>query len=298
MSAHKYGPGDLRMHDQIKQRIESIVNNLDRLPSIPDVASRVINMVNDPDVSFKKVADEITKDQAMTANILKLANSAFFSRGKEITSIERAMVTLGLKELKDIIIIIATKPVLDKSLIGYDLAQGDLWRQGLVVGTLSKKIAMKKMRKDIADVVFTGGLIHNVGKLVLAIFVQNTFREILNDVKNKGISFHDAEKDIMGYNHQEIGEMILGKWNFPTVLRSIVRYYSDPGSAPDEHKIEVSVVHIANVLSLMAGIGIGSDGLFHEFSKDAIGIIKASDSEIDYFYAIIPETLKELQDLV
>ena len=95
------------MHAHIKQRIESIINNLDQLPSIPEVASKIINMVNDPDVSFKHIADEISRDQAMTTNILKLCNSAFFSKGKEITSIERAIVTLGLKEVKDIVMILA-----------------------------------------------------------------------------------------------------------------------------------------------------------------------------------------------
>ena len=129
-------------------------------------------MVNNPDVSFKQVALEISKNQAMTANILKLCNSAFFSKGKEITSIDRAIVTLGLKEVKDIVLLVAAKPVLEKPVIGYDLAQGDLWKQGLAVATMSRDIALNKKRKEIADVVFTGGIIHNVGKVVIALYVQ------------------------------------------------------------------------------------------------------------------------------
>ena len=90
------------MQVSIKERIETIMNNIDQLPSIPEVASKIINMVNDPNVSFKEVSEEISKDQAMTTNILKLSNSAYFSKGKEISSIERAMVILGLKEVKNI----------------------------------------------------------------------------------------------------------------------------------------------------------------------------------------------------
>jgi len=176
------------MHEHIKQRIETVINNIDQLPSIPEVAVKIMNMVNDPNVSFKLIGEEISKDQAMTTNILKLCNSAYFSKGKEITSIERAIVTLGLKEVKDIIMVIATKPVLDKFVIGYDLAKGDLWKQGLVVSTIAKNIALKKNRKDIADVVFTGGIIHNVGKVVLALFVQSTFSEILGTVESKNIT--------------------------------------------------------------------------------------------------------------
>lgn len=285
------------MHEQIKTRIESIINNIDQLPSIPDVASKIINLVNDPEVSFKKVADEIMKDQSMTTNILKLSNSAFFSKGKEITSIDRAIVTLGLKEVKDIVLVLVTKPILDKAIMGYDIAKGDLWKQGLLVGTLSKKIALKKMWKDISDVVFTGGLIHNVGKLVLALFVQNTFKDILNEVRTKNIPFNDAEKAIMGYNHQEIGEMILIKWKFPPVLRSIVRFYSDPNNAPDEHKKEVAIVHVANTLCLMAGIGIGSDGLYHEIDSKALKIINTNEAELEEYFSKIPDMLKEIMDL-
>lgn len=285
------------MHTEIQKRIETIITNIEQLPSIPEVASKIINMVNNPDVSFKLVSDEISKDQTMTTNLLKLCNSAYYSKGKEITSIERAIVTLGLKEVKDIVMLVAAKPVLDKYVIGYDLAQGDLWKQGLVVASLSKKIALLKNRKDISDVVFTGGLIHNVGKLVLALFVQNTFKEIMETVQSKGVTFNIAEKEIMGFDHQEVGERILAKWNFPPVLKSIVRYYMEPQNSPAEHKFEVSVVHIANGLSLMAGIGIGSDGLFHELSKFATDKVGLSGKDLEDLFGKIPETMKTVKDL-
>ncbi len=285
------------MHAQIKQRIESIITNIEQLPSIPEVASKIMNMINDPDVSFKRIAEEISKDQAMTTNILKLCNSAFFSKGKEITSIDRAIVTLGLKEINDIVLVIAAKPVLDKAIIGYDLGKGDLWKQGLVAATISKNIAMKK-NKGIADIVFTGGLIHNVGKVVLALYVQNTFNEILNTVKERGITFNEAEKEIMGFNHQEVGEKILSKWNFPPVLKSIVRYYHEPQNAPDEHKVEVSIVHVAHSLSIMAGIGVGSDGLYHEFNDFAVKSAGLSGEELEELFSKMPNVLKQIRELL
>ncbi len=286
------------MHAHIKQRIESIINNLEQLPSIPEVASKIINMVNDPEVSFKLIGEEISKDQTMTTNILKLCNSAYFSQGKEITSIERAIVTLGLKEVKNIVMVVATKPVLDKFVLGYDLAKGALWEHGLVVATLSRRIALLIKRKDIADVVFTGGIIHNVGKVVLALFVQNTFNDIMNMVQEKNISFSEAEKEIMGFDHQEVGEKILAKWNFPPVLRSIVRYYQEPENAPAEHLLEVSIVHIANVLSLMAGVGVGSDGLYHQLNESAVKKTGLSGDSIEELFSKIPETIKQVKEIL
>ncbi len=282
----------------IKQRIETVITNLDQLPSIPEVATKIMNMVNDPDVAFKKVADEISKDQAMTTNILKVCNSAFFSKGKEITSIEKAIVTMGLKEVKDIVILIVAKPVLDKAIIGYDMAKGDLWMQGLAVATLSKRIAMKKKRKEIADIVFTGGLIHNVGKVVLALYVQNVYKDIIAAVEEKQMTFDEAEREVMGFDHHQVGEKMLDKWKFPPVLKSIVRYYHDPVSAPVEHRFDVSVVHIANIICLMAGIGIGSDGLFHQFNSSAIKSVGLNEGELEELYSSIPELIKEIKALM
>lgn len=264
---------------------------------MPEIASKILNMVNNPDVSFKDIAAEISKDQAMTTNILKLCNSAFFNRGKEITSIDRAVATLGIKELTGIVMVIAAKPVLDKFVIGYDIGKGELWRQGLMVANLAKKISLLKNRKDIADVVFTGGIIHNVGKTVIALYVQSAFNDILKEVTEKNITFNEAEKSIMGYSHQEISEKILEKWNFPPVLKAIVRYYAEPENAPEQYRAEVSTVHIANVLSLMAGFGIGSDGLYHQMNSTAIETLKITNKELEELFSKIPEMEKQLQDI-
>lgn len=285
------------MQMNIKDRLEDIINNIDQLPSIPEVASKIMSMVNNPNISFKQIADELSKDQSMTANILKLSNSAYFSKGKEISSIDRAIVTLGLKEVKNIVMVVATKPILEKAVTGYDLEKGALWNHGLLVANISNNIAVMKKRKDISDVVFTGGIIHNVGKVVVSLYIKMAYKEIIECVQTKGLSFTAAEKEIMGYNHLEIGEKIVKKWQFPPVLQAIVRYYTEPQNAPGEFRFEVSTVHIANMLALMAGIGLGSDGLYHEFNRKALDAVGLTESEISELYARIPETLKQMKEL-
>ncbi len=285
------------MHISIKERLDSIISNLDQLPSIPDVVGKVINMVNDPNVDFKSVAQEISRDQAITTNLLKLCNSAYFSKGKEITSLDRAIVTLGIKEVKDAIMVVATKAVLNRAILGYDLAKGMLWEHDLAVAVLAKNIAMMKKDRANADIAFTGGIIHDVGKTVLAIFVQNVFKDILARVESGGVSFQQAEREIMGYDHQEVGERILAKWKFPEVLKYIVRYHHEPEQAPKEARKIVSYVHVANSICLMAGIGIGSDGLYHELSERAITLLGVTDEELNQLYSDVPEVLKHVQGL-
>ncbi len=286
------------MHEHIKQRLDQIITNLTQLPSMPDIVSKVINMVNDPNVDFNSVAAEISKDQAITANILKLCNSAYFSKGKEIASLDRAIVTLGIKEIRDIIVVATTKQVLDKSVLGYDLAKGDLWKHNLAVAMLAKKIALDKKKKAAADVVFTGGIIHDVGKTVLALYVANTFKDILNYVIEKQVSFNEAEHEIMGYNHQEIGKKVLMKWKFPEVLQDVVEFHHNPSLAPEANREVVSIVHIANAICVMAGVGIGGDGLYQELSQYAIEKTGISESEIESYYAHVPELLNQMKNIL
>ncbi|HON77654.1 MAG TPA: HDOD domain-containing protein [Spirochaetota bacterium] len=285
------------MHIKIKERLESIINDLEQLPSLPDTVSKIINMVNDPNVDFKLIAGEISKDQAITTNLLKLCNSAYFSKGKEISSLDRAIVTLGLKEVKDAVMVITTKPVLNKVVIGYDLTKGMLWEHDLAVAILSKKISMMKKDRMNADVVFTGGIIHDVGKTVLALFVQNAFKEIISVVETKGIPFQEAEKEVMGFDHQEVGAKILSKWNFPEVLKDIVRYHHQPDLAPESSRKLVSTVHVANTICLMAGIGIGSDGLYHELNGHAIEVLKLTDAELEQLYSEMPEVMTQVKEI-
>ena len=149
----------------------------------------------------------------------------------------------------------------------------------------------------MADVAFTGGIIHDVGKTVLALFVQNAFREILARVETGGVSFQQAEREIMGYDHQEVGERILSKWKFPEVLKAIVRYHHEPEKAPADVRKAVSVVHVANTICLMAGIGIGSDGLYHELNENAIKLIGLKDEDLNQLYSEIPEIINQVRGL-
>jgi putative nucleotidyltransferase with HDIG domain len=286
------------MHEHIKERIKTVITNLTALPSMPEVVTRIINMVNDPNVDFKVVAHEISQDQAITTNILKLANTAYVSKGNVISCIDTALVTQGMKEVKDIVVVAATKQILDKPIIGYDLPKGELWKHNVAVAMLAKRIALDKKKRNLADLVFTGGIIHDVGKTVLALYVASTFKDIIQSTIENQITFAQAEQQIMGFDHQEIGQIILKKWKFPEVLQNIVRYHHDTDNAPEADIEAVSIVHIANTICQMAGIGIGGDGLYYELSGKAIETAGLDDTELQYYYSLTPELLKQARQIM
>ncbi|MGL4368896.1 MAG: HDOD domain-containing protein, partial [Spirochaetota bacterium] len=123
-------------------------------------------------------------------------------------------------------------------------------------------------------------------------------KEILETAQTKQISFSDAEHEVMGFDHQEIGEKVLEKWQFPEVLRAIVRYHHIPDQAPQQYRQIVSIVHVANAICLMAGVGIGSDGLYHELSENAVKAAELSQAELEQLYSSVPELLKQAQTML
>jgi HD-like signal output (HDOD) protein len=102
----------------------------------------------------------------------------------------------------------------------------------------------------------------------------------------------------MGFDHQEIGEKVLEKWQFPEVLRAIVRYHHDPMMAPAAHREVVSFIHVANTICLMAGVGIGNDGLYHSLNEEAVNLIGYNSPELEALYAGVPEILAQAKAIL
>ena len=165
----------------------------------------------------------------MTANLLKLANSAYFGMPSKIGSVRQAVLLLGLKRLIQMVIASCVSALMDRPVSGYDLSPGELWRHSIAV-TVAAEGLVKELNIEAAEEIFTAALLHDVGKLVLGDFVQDDFKKI-EDILSQGISFETAENMVLGVNHADIGAEILRKWSLPPELVNAVRWHHDPESA-------------------------------------------------------------------
>ncbi len=145
-----------------------------------------------------------------------------------------------------------------KSIPGYDLPGGELWRHSIAV-SVAAEILVKALNISNADEVFTAALLHDVGKLVLGSFVKKDLKQIETMV-TKGITLDVAESMVLGTNHAEVGGQILHKWSFPAELVNAVQWHHDPESC-ENSCILSDIVHVANTLGLMTGFGKVDDGL-------------------------------------
>lgn len=282
---------------EMKSLIDAALADIDKLPAFPALVNRVLTMVSNPDADIKALAEEISMDPGITAGVLRLSNSAYYKPSRQIRSVQEAIVTLGLRTVKDIILVTASKGILKKELEGYRMEAKELWDHSLLVAEISATLAREKKGKTPADVAFTAGLLHDVGKVVLANYFRRIYRQIAMEMeKDNGLRFTDLEQKYMGYNHSELGGKLLQIWNFPDELVEAVGNYYHPDQAKLNPEL-CSMVHVGNVVALAAGVGVDSGGMAEELSPFALKTLGLDDKTLGRIYEQLPEKLEALEDM-
>ncbi len=271
-----------------------IISKIQSFPSISGVAAKVLKLLDDPDSSADEVQKILRLDPSLTANILKLTNSAYFGLPSKVGSIKQAVLLLGWKRLTKIVLTSCVNAVLDKSVPGYDLPPGELWRHSVAVSVTSEGL-MKELNLKPDEEIFTAALLHDLGKLVLGEFVAEDL-ETIRSAAAKGIPFQMAEREVLGTDHAEIGARLLAAWSFPPRLVGAVRWHHEPDAA-DETNSLIDIVHVANVLCLMLGIGTGVEGLHYEPSASATRRLGLKPKQLELVASQTLQWANELSDI-
>lgn len=243
------------------KQIDRIMAEVKLFPSMPGVAAKLLTLSNNSGADASQVEEILRYDPGLTANILKLTNSAYFGLPSKVGSVRQAVVLLGWRRLRQLVIFSCVNALMDKSVPGYDLPPGELWRHSIAVSVAAEGL-VKELNIMAHQEVFTAALLHDLGKLVLGSFVKEEIGEI-ERIASQGVPFEAAERMILGTDHAEIGAQLLKNWSFPSEIVSAVRWHHTPDSA-DKTNTLIDIVHVANVLCLMIGIGVGREGLQHE----------------------------------
>lgn len=273
------------------KRTREILEKVDTLPPFPAVIHKALALLQDPLVSAERIVEAVRFDQAITANVLKVCNSAFFGGVQPVSSLKDALVRIGNKKLIRVILSVGGSDVLQKEVPGYDLERGALWRHSVLCALLCESLC-DVVGYGTKDKAFTAGLLHDVGKVVLSEFVGQDYGKIRDAAVAANFTFPDAESGILGVNHAEAGGRIAEKWNFDPELVNAIRYHHDPANG--DPSALLFLVHFSDILCLTSGIGGGSDGLRynvdHEMLKAhgigskefELGMIRLSDVERDF----------------
>ena len=225
--------------------LKQIMSKIRSFPNMPATGAKMLKMLEDPETSVNEIEDVLRHDPGLTGNVLKLANSAYFGIPSKIGSLKQAVILLGLKRLIQIVVATCVSAVMDRSVPGYDLPPGDLWRHSIAVSIAAEALVKDKKITGAEDV-FTPALLHDAGKLVLGAFVKEEL-EAIESIATKGVPFVVAENMILGTDHAEIGAQILAHWNLPSDVINAVRWHHDPDS-PEACDTQMDVVYLSNLL--------------------------------------------------
>ena len=187
--------------------IDAIVKQIKQLEPLPQVTNRVMELVQDSRSSMNDLAKIVGFDQALTANILKVCNSAYFGLNKQVESVQQAIVYLGMDQVVDLVLMSGASRNLNAQHKGYDLGAGELWKYSVSSAILARELALK-LGADNKQLIFTAALLKDIGKVVLQQFVAESFRDINELVAHQGYSFREAEKEILGIDHAELGGLV------------------------------------------------------------------------------------------
>ncbi|MFH1410384.1 MAG: response regulator [Patescibacteria group bacterium] len=234
---------DLLTSDSIRR----IISQMDSIPSLPSLYAEVMEAVQSPDASLNKVGRIIAKDMGMTAKILHLVNSAFFGIPRHVSNPEQAVSLLGLDTVKALVLTVGVFSKFDKAKIPA-FSIKNLWTHSLIAGAYAKEIAGSENVDRISiDDAFMAGLLHDIGKLVMATYLTDEYTRVTKHVQDEKLPFYKAEQKVFDTTHAEVGAYLLGLWGLSNSIVEAVGFHHLPLNFPQKTFSPLTAVHFANV---------------------------------------------------
>lgn len=261
------------------------------LPAMPWVVSRVISLTADPDSSVNELNEVICQDQSLTAEVLRLSNSAFYGYSRRIATVKDAIGILGFNAIRNIVLAAHTYNIMKKEVKGYQIAPGDIWRHSMVCAMAARTIA-KRVGYQASDRAFIAGLLHDIGKVILSAYVAEAYDEIIRRVQDDQQPFSAVEEEVLGFTHASVGARVADKWSLPADHVEAIACHHTPLDAREAPEL-TAIVHIADAICMTMGIGLGGDGLYYPFAEQALALVGMEEEDVE---AIISELAEQVSD--
>lgn len=222
-----------------------IANAIKHLRPIPQVALKLLRLIGETAYDIQLIADQVGKDQVLTAQTLRLCNSVMYARHSRIDSVDAALVMLGQDQFEKLVLSASLKGYFDQCGLGYSLCKGGLYHHGIGTATVAENIAHFTGRAH-RSLAYTAGLIHDIGKVVLDQYIASTYPLFYRCMQQEG-SMLTVEKQVIGTDHTEVGWTLSQQWKLPESLCKAVSCHHEPELA-QSHQALVHVVYLADLL--------------------------------------------------
>jgi HD-like signal output (HDOD) protein len=280
-------PGDREM-DIMRQDLFEIV---EKMPAFPQSVHRILELTSDIDSDPKVLVAVIQHDPILVMKILRLVNSPYFGLAQKISSINHAVVYIGINTVKNLALSSATLGVLPRTnAAGFDTGAFLLHSLGtaIIARILGKKLHVPE--QEVFDY-FVAGLLHDFGKIVLAHFMPGEFRLALEMARREGVRLYEAERAVLGTDHMQIGARLGEKWNLPPPVVSCLRNHHGGGNAGRSPLLEEAVV-AADQIGKSLNIGFGGESRIEPLSA---GITAALGMDVQEIFASLGDVSAEME---
>jgi putative nucleotidyltransferase with HDIG domain len=251
--------------EKLEMLIREIGDQVDALPQFPENIVHLQKLISDPEVEINDIARQISIDPSLTADLLKLVNSAQFMLPKKVDNIVEAVKLVGLKNLKNLLYSYGTQKIFFKKYSEIRWLWDHSYRVAFYAYMLAKNF---KRKKDLLDDAYTGGILHDLGQIIFTSLHPQLLNKIQSFCKAKAIPTGMFERLSSGMNHAEVGAKIAEKWNFPSQLIGAIRYHHEPTACGDELRDLVFTVYLANAMANIEEEKIVFDQIEPEVLKD------------------------------
>ena len=270
--------------EDFKQKVE----DLKSLPTLPHLMMKFSAMAENPETSMTKFGDEVQKDQILTTKLLRLVNSAFYGFPGRIGTVTQAIVLLGLDALKGLII---TSSVFDS----LTPEAYPLWRHSMLVSLACRQIGTVLDYPDVEEIA-VAGLLHDIGKVIFFLEAPEKYRKVIRYAVEHDTPMFIAEKELIGFNHNDIGKWVCDKWTLPEKLSIPITYHHNPEQAP-AFKDRVLIVAAAN--TIIKGMGVSAEGevIIDEISDLIQDELNLTPKHINDLVARIEPEIESLENI-
>jgi putative nucleotidyltransferase with HDIG domain len=234
--------------------LDAFIDGVKNLPAAPRILPELLMLLNRPDIDSGRVVELLTYDPGLTANVLRLCNSALLGGARPAEDLQEAITRLGFRQVYQLVAVVSGARALTPPQKGYGLPTGELWKH-CILTALAARLLAKDLHED-ESVIFTAGLLHDVGKLVLSDALTDKYTAIVEETERRRRSMHETEKVLLGFEHAEVGGRLLERWKLPPTLVAAVWHHHAPARA-GAHARLAAMVYLGNMIAHCLGCSSG-----------------------------------------
>jgi HD-like signal output (HDOD) protein len=276
---------------------QQAINKVETVIALPDVTTRILAAVENANTSAAELQRLVSQDPSLVTRILTVVNSSFFGLPGQVDSLQRAIVILGFRGVKNLAIAAGLGQVFRGGSSVKGCTPRNIWAHSVAVAVAARLLA-QEMSAPIQEEAFIAGLVHDLGLLVeIQVFPQQ-LEAVCHQARASAADFCQIERHVIGTDHQWLGEALAARWRFPNTCRVAANYHHLPMAAPVQDRLMASLVHTADTICCQANHGFNLTALHQNFDREGLAQINLDDSTMERAKQKLPQLVKDAADLL